>query len=252
MYKTIEYETWSDFKSSIFKQLFGGNSIERGRFLFRGQRSPEWVLAPTFDRSFPSATGRERSRLERELIEHFKQECEDDSSLKEILSDEVATMALAQHYGMPTRLLDWTESPYIATFFAFQHAVSAFHGTIDDLKPDDKVAIWAIDTDHYIWSESQGVQIVGPQTWDNDRMRNQSGKFTLSRTPFRSLQEYVENCEDAKDALVLFLIPIHQAQIAISDLDLMGINNTTMFADLAGKAMTAISKVVLGARTRNG
>jgi len=252
MYETLVFTTWFDFKTGIFENLFGKNAIKRGRYLFRGQKNPEWKLSSTFDRSFPSVTGRARNDLEQDLIEHFREACEDDSSLKDILQDEIATLALAQHYGLPTRLLDWTESPYIAAFFAFQHAVFAFQGTIDTFRPEEHIAIWALDSDHYIWSENQGVQIVSPPTWDNDRLRNQSGKFTLSRTPFRSLQEYVANCEDSDGALKLFRIPVSEAQIAIADLDLMRINNATMFSDIGGKARSAISKVVLGVRTRTG
>ena len=82
-------------------------------------------------------------------------------------------------------------------------------------------------------------------------MRSQAGKFTLSRTPFRSLQKYVANCDDGSGSLYLFIIPVSEARIAMADLDMMGINNSTMFPDIGGRAKAAISKVVLGARIRN-
>ena len=252
MYKTTVFENWTDFKSGVLESLFGDDPIERGRFLFRGQRSPEWDLSSTFDRSFLDIKGRERNKIERELLQHFRQECEAESKLKHLVEEEISTLALAQHYGLPTRLLDWSESPYAAAFFAYQHAVSAFQGTIETFRPDETVAVWALDSDHYIWSETQGVQIVSSPTWENARMRNQSGKFTLSKTPFRSLQEYVASFADADEALHLFLIPSEDAQLAMADLDLMGINHASLFIDLRGRAKAAISKVVLGARTRNG
>ncbi len=251
MHKTTKFESWDDFKSDVLKHLFGDSPVERGRFLFRGQRSPDWELSSTFDRSFPDIKGKERNTLERDLLQHFRQECEADSRLRHLVEEEVSTLALAQHYGVPTRLLDWSESPYAAAFFAYQHAASAFESIIDIFRPDATVAVWALDSDSYVWSEAQGVQIVSPPTWENTRMRNQSGKFTLSKTPFRSLQEYVASFPDEDDALQLFLVPSEDAQLALADLDLMGINHASLFVDLRGRAKAAISKVVLGARTRN-
>jgi hypothetical protein len=48
--------------------------------------------------------------------------------------DELAWIALMRHYGAPSRLLDWTKSPYIAAFFAAR-----------DAKDDKPWAIWAIN-----------------------------------------------------------------------------------------------------------
>jgi hypothetical protein len=239
------FEQWNDFTSGVVKMLFPGSPPVRGRFLFRGQRDASWPLAPSFDRSFPDVRGKRRETLETRLLQEFKRQCENDSTLKEILNDPDALVALAQHHGLPTRLLDWSDSPYVAAFFAYQHALHAFGSTIDTLK-GDAVAIWLLDTEHYIWSERYGVQIVAPPAWDNSRLFSQSGRFTLSRTPLRSLQEYVASFEDGKGALQLFLLPIKEAPEALADLDLMGINSATMFPGLDGRARAAITRIVLG------
>jgi hypothetical protein len=242
------FEHWNDFTSGITQILFPGSPAIRGRFLFRGQRDASWPLAPTFDRSFPDIRGKAREILETRLIEEFKRQCEGDVSLRPILSDPLASIALAQHHGLPTRLLDWSDSPYVAAFFAYQHALQAFGAIFDTLK-GDAVAIWILDTEHYIWSERNGVQVVAPAAWDNTRMQNQSGRFTLSRTPHRSLQEYVAHFgDDGAGALRLVILPMNEGPEALADLDLMGINSASMFPGLDGRARAAVTRIVLDTR----
>ncbi|PVZ85494.1 hypothetical protein C9426_19680 [Serratia sp. S1B] len=56
--------------------------------------------------------------------------------------DLLELMALAQHHGVPTRLLDWTTLPYTACYFAASSALNNFQ----NWKDDSKLAIWALDT----------------------------------------------------------------------------------------------------------
>ena len=52
--------------------------------------------------------------------------------------------------------------------------------------------ICVLHLDNPVWSREMGVEIVTTPALDNIRLRNQGGKFTLSRTPFATLEEYVE------------------------------------------------------------
>ena len=89
-----------------------------------------------------------------------------------------------------------------------------------------------------------GVEIVTAPTLENIRLRNQSGKFTLSRTPFASLEEYVE--QFATDpALTKVVLPASEAVPALPDLDSMGINNYHLFPDFTGLANRATMRLLL-------
>jgi hypothetical protein len=154
-------------------------------------------------------------------------------------------LALAQHHGLPTRLLDWTESPYVAAFFAFLEA--ATETPARDL-PDDRVAVWALDRSSEAWSADVGVEVVTVPRIDNARLRNQEGHFTLSRSPFPDLESYLEAVEGrgtvsgGKPSLIQFSIPAKEAENALAELDVMGIKPSRLYPDISGCVVSAMLK----------
>jgi hypothetical protein len=234
--------SWSAFKGWLSEVLYSGQPSSRSRFLFRGHGNSEWQLAPSFDRVFLDFEGEERDKLEDELVRSFKKLSEGDDRYRNLLEDDTALLSLAQHYGLPTRLLDWTESPYVAAFFAFQ---GHFQDSMFGKRLGTHIAIWILNPRSYIWSERRGVQLLSPASWDNERLRKQAGWFTLSRTPSRDLVEYAQGFEKANDALRMVTIPSSEARLAIPDLDLMGINHDNLFSDLEGRSRSAVTRTLL-------
>jgi hypothetical protein len=91
------------------------------RWLSRGQSRPYGSLLPSIDRKELSGLSRvEKLRLERQSIEIFRSTARFYSGAGEqaALSDDIIALMVLRHYGVPTRLLDWSMSPYIAAYFS--------------------------------------------------------------------------------------------------------------------------------------
>ena len=238
----IEYRDWDEYRSTIVRELFADEAFSRGRFLFRGQGLADWPLRTGFDRWY-NDTGRTGSRLQaaRDLLHHFRKAAEGLDIDDALWGDESRAAALAQHHGLPTRLLDWSESPYVAAFFAFN---SAF----ENRRAKEAVAIWVIDTRSAVWSGDFGVKIVRVTSVGNVRLRHQAGQFTLSATPFDTLDEYLLHCQprDGYVPLRKILIPAGSAAHALSELDAMGLHHATIYPGLEGCALAAKVRMTLG------
>lgn len=108
---------------------------------FRGQ-SQAWELKP---RVFRSEFLNMRPEIEFILMDEFKKIS--PPILKELPKSNLDWLFLMQHHGLPTRLLDWTESPLIALYFAVSR---------HDEKPGE---LWALNPDAL---NKQGIDIGLP------------------------------------------------------------------------------------------
>lgn len=86
------------------------------QWFYRGHADCSWQLVPSLYR-VPQEGWRENwDDIEAYMMQTFK--CEAAPHLAHAPSDDLEWLALAQHYGLPTRLLDWTTNPLIALYFA--------------------------------------------------------------------------------------------------------------------------------------
>src|SRR5215813_11900 len=118
-------EKWFDFVEWVEELTSKEINEKESGWVFRGQSNAKWKLKPSLLRHFPENEDNiERViTIEFDLKKQFESQyhlhAKPDGRNREGLG-EVWWWTLMQHYGCPTRLLDWTLSPYVALYFAVE------------------------------------------------------------------------------------------------------------------------------------
>lgn len=122
------------------------------RGCFRGQSDASKPLSSSFLRKVYKRWEGEHSvsvdyinpiENERALLRQFQQAAHHHYSNLPDEDQVVDWLALMQHHGAPTRMLDWSRSPYVALYFAMKDGENFRR----DAKEDEDAAMWAIDLD---------------------------------------------------------------------------------------------------------
>src|SRR3569833_1880983 len=110
-------------------------------YIFRGQASADWRIESSLERTLGKLwSPANAAKFEEYSLDRFRPKFHlyDGENIEPV--SRLAWLALMQHYGAPTRLVDFTESPFVALYFAME--------TLDPRilrdKPDSRMAVFAL------------------------------------------------------------------------------------------------------------
>lgn len=252
-----------------FAQVILGSWREIHRYakagwIYRGQRLADWPLKTSLERCFErNEIPRDRAlEVESDLLREFRRAYHHYSHQVPSRDDCVEWLSLMQHHGAPTRLLDFTYSIYVASYFAIEAT-------------DGDAAVWAIDG-QWALNESAKLLVTTGKNADhaeqlrdrfvegseriaqdlffeppliplacpinpfrlNERLRIQKGVFLIAGSV---VAPFVDNLaalpqHDKPDMVVKIIIPRACVEEALVDLFQVNISRATLFPGLDGYA----------------
>lgn len=142
----------------------------KNEIVYRGQRGFDWHLSSTLSRLYDS--GSVPLNHEHDLLNQFRLAMR-GRGLDVGKLEDADVWAFGQHHGLKTPLIDWTKSPFVALYFAFEE-------TDPEGTDNPSRAIFCLNMAALRADKELASQIFEPTHHENARLVNQAGLFTIT------------------------------------------------------------------------
>jgi FRG domain len=235
-------------------------------YTFRGQANAEYSLAPSLQRHVAHLTRAEALQVERTLLAEFQSQAHLllQSTLLPDYRDFAAWWTLMQHHGAPTRLLDWTKSPYVAAYFAVESqpekdgAIWQFHNNqlivrMKELGEPSMDDVFNSLQPFFVAECDRSCCYVFERKQKIERMVTQQGAFTISPDVLADHADIIERAlikNDEKEWFRKIVIPADLKAEFLLQLHRLNVNGIALFPGIDGLGRSMNELATLHAQSR--
>lgn len=241
--KVVPLTRWAEFV---------GHTDALEGWAFRGHVSAQWPLFPSLTRRLQQFSPEPRLWPLREAraMRVFRRKAHIHLHDRSALDDDLRCLALMQHHGASTRLLDFTKSPFVAAFFALEsatrdvavyalntpalwHRAPSFDPTLTRARIDPRVPG---NFERFFQGNRLPLLWFGEPSEMDSRLVAQSGLFVVPGVLDQPLEAILDNYGGSDDLLTKFVLPLSMRDEAMRALYRMNVTYATLFTDLDGLA----------------